>query len=327
MSDQEFEQLDEVNATGENSSSMDPVTPAGGSPMKKNRKADMSKKIDANADEIEDDVKTPMGGPSASEKSAAEGPTGKKAPARKADKASMKESIEDMFGGQDLSEEFKEKATVVFEAAVNAKLQEEVERLEEEFEAQLEEQATAAVSELVENVDSYLDYVVEKWMEENELAIEKGIRTEMAESFIAGLYDLFTEHNIEIPEDKIDAYAEMAEQLDSKDEELSEAINEAIELRKALAEAHKQNVFEEISEGLTDTQREKLEKLAEGVEFDNIEGYASKVEIIKENYFGSKTLTEEVDEIDPIEEEASDTQYADPNIANYVAAISKTLRK
>lgn len=327
MSDQEFEQLDEVKATGEDSSTMDPVTPAGGSPMKKNRKADMSKSVDPKADEIEDDVKTPMGGPSASEKSAAEGSTGKKAPARKADKTGMKESIEEMFGGQDLSEDFKEKATVVFEAAVNAKLQEEVERLEEEFEEKLEEQATAAVSELIENVDSYLDYVVEKWMEENELAIESGIRTEMAESFIAGLHDLFVEHNIEVPEDKVDAYAEMAEQLESKDEELNEVINETIELRKALAEAHKQDVFEDISEGLTDTQREKLAKLAEGVEFDDIEGYASKVEIIKENYFGGKTLTEEVDEIDPIEEETSETQYVDPNVAKYAAAISKTLRK
>lgn len=327
MSDQEFEQLDEVKATGEDSSTMDPVAPAGGSPMKKNRKADMRKNVDPNAEEIEDDVKTPMGGPSASDKSAAEGPTGKKAPARRSDKAGMKESVEEMFAGQDLSEDFKQKATVVFEAALNTKLQEEVARLEEEFEAQLEEQATAVVSELVENVDSYLDYVVEKWMEENELAVESGIRTEMAESFMSGLHDLFVEHNIEIPEDKIDAYAEMAEQLETKDDELNEAINESIELRKALAEAHKQDVFEDISEGLTETQREKLAKLAEGVDYDDLDGYKSKVEIIKENYFGGKTLTEEADEIDPIEEEAHETQYVDPNVAKYAAAISKTLRK
>lgn len=315
MSDQEFEQLDEVKATGEDSEANDPVTPAGGDPKKKNRKADMSKSVDPKADEIEDDVKTPQAS------------ADKKAPARKADKNGMKESVEEMFAGQDLSEDFKERATVVFEAAVNSRLLEEVERLEEEFEEKLEEQATAAVNELVENVDSYLDYVVEKWMEENELAIENGIRTEMAESFIAGLHDLFVEHNIEVPEDKVDAFAQMAEELEGKDAELNEAINDTIELRKQLAEAHKQDVFEEISEGLTDTQREKLAKLAEGVEFDDIEGYTAKVEIIKENYFGGKTLTEEADEIDPIEEEATETQYVDPNVAQYAAAISKTLRK
>jgi hypothetical protein len=327
MSDQEFEQLDEVKATGENSMANDPVVPAGGSPMKKNRPADKSQSVDPNADDIEDDVKTPQG-TAADSKSPAEGPgTGKKAPARMADKAAMKESIEEMFGGQDLSEEFKEKATVVFEAAVNAKLNEEVARLEEEFEAKLEEQAEAAVSDLVEKVDSYLDYVVEKWMEENELAIEAGIRTEMAESFMNGLHDLFIEHNVDISDEAADIVSEMAEELEAKENQLAEAIEQTIALRKDLAEAHKQDAFEEISEGLTETQVEKLEKLAEGVDFDTIEDYKHKVSIIKENYFGGKALTESVDEVDPVEDEATDTRYVDPAVASYAAAISKTLRK
>lgn len=327
MSDQEFEQLDEVKATGENSMANDPVTPAGGDPKKKNRPADMSKTVDANADEIEDDVKTPQG-TAAGEKSPAEGPgEGKKAPARKADKAAMKESIEEMFGGQDLSEEFKEKATIVFEAAVNAKLNEEVERLEEEFETKLNEQAEIAVNDLVEKVDSYLDYVVEKWMEENELAIDSGIRTEMAESFMNGLHDLFVEHNVDISEEKADIVSEMAEELEAKEAKLAEAIEQTIALRKELAEAHVQDAFEEISEGLTETQAEKLEKLAEGIEYDTIEDYKHKVSIIKENYFGGKALTESVDEVDPIEEETAETRYVDPAVASYVEAISKSLRK
>lgn len=327
MSDQEFEQLDEVKATGENSMANDPVTPAGGDAKKKNRPADLSKTADANADNIEDDVKTPQG-TAADSTSPAEGPNkGKKAPARMADKAAMKESIEEMFGGQDLSEEFKEKATVVFEAAVNNKLNEEVARLEEEFETKLEEQAEIAISDLVEKVDSYLDYVVEKWMEENELAIDSGIRTDMAESFMNGLHSLFVEHNVDISEEKADIFSEMAQELESKEIKLAESIEETIALRKSLAEAHKQDALEEISEGLTETQVEKLEKLAEGVDFDTIEDYKHKVSIIKENYFGGKTLTESVDEVDPIEEELTETRYVDPAVASYVDAISKTLRK
>lgn len=327
MADQNLEQLDELKATGENSETSDPVTPAGGDPKKKNRPADMSKSADPKADEIEDDVKTPQG-TAAGDKSAAEGPGGgKKAPPRMADKKGMKESVEEMFAGQDLSEDFKERATVIFEAAVSAKLNEEVARLEEEFETKLNEQAEVAVNELVEKVDSYLDYVVEKWMEENELAVEAGIRTEMAESFMAGLHDLFVEHNVDLPEEKADVFAEMAEELEAKEAKIAEVMEETIALRKELAEAHKQDAFEEISEGLTDTQVEKLEKLAEGIEYDSIDEFKKKVSIIKENYFGGKTLTESVDEVDPIEEETTEQRYVDPAVASYADAISRTLRK
>lgn len=327
MANQKIEQLDELKATGENSATMDPVTPAGGDPRKKNRPADLSKSVNPTADEIEDTVKTPQG-TAFNNKSPAEGPgTGKKAPPRMADKSAMKESVEEMFAGQDLSEEFKERATVIFEAAVNAKINEEVSRLEEEFEEKLNEQAEIAINELIEKVDSYLDYVVEKWMEENELAIESGIRTEMAESFMSSLKDLFVEHNIDLPEDKADIFAEMAEEIEITENRLAEEIEENIALRKALAESYKQDVLEEISEGLTQTQAEKLEKLSEGVEYDSIEDYKRKVTIIKENYFGGKTLTESVGEIDPIEEETVEKRYIDPTMAKYADAISRSLRK
>jgi hypothetical protein len=316
MSDKELDQLDEVKATlGSPNETHDSVTPAGGDPKKKNRPADVSKTVDPNADNIEDDVKTPQGTAAKKAKEPAAG-------------VSMKESVEEMFAGQNLSEEFKEKATVVFEAAVNAKLNEEVQRLEEQFEAKLEEQTALAVDELVEKVDSYLDYVVEKWMEENELAVEKGIRAEIAESFIAGLADLFAEHNINLPEEEADVVADMAEQLEQTEEKLDEAIAQVVELRKELTEAKKADAFSEIAESLTETQAEKLEKLAEGVEFENLDEYKAKVKIIKENYFGgAKELTESVDEIDPIEEETSSVKAIDPDMARYTAAISKSLRK
>ena len=316
MSDKELDQLDEVKATlGSPNETSDPVTPAGGDPKKKKRPADASKTVDPKADEIEDDVKTPQG---TADKKAKEPAAG----------VSMKESVEEMFAGQNLSEEFKEKATVVFEAAVNAKLNEEVTRLEEEFEAKLEEQTSVAVNELVEKVDSYLDYVVEKWMEENELAIEKGLRAEIAESFIAGLADLFAEHNINLPEEDLDVVADMAEQLETTESKLDEAVSQVVELRKELTEAKKADAFEEIAEGLTDTQVEKLEKLAEGIEFENLDEYKNKIQIIKENYFGgAKELTESVDEVDPIDEGTSEVRTIDPAMARYAEAISKSLRK
>jgi hypothetical protein len=292
MSHEELDQLDEVKATGEESEANDPVAPEGGSP-KKNRKGD------------------------------------KEAGEKTAPKAGMKEAVDAMFAGDDLSEEFKEKATVVFEAAVNAKLTEEVAKLEEEFEAKLDEQAELAVNELVEKVDSYLDYVVEQWMEANEVAIEKGIRNEIAESFIEGLRELFVEHSINIPEEDVDVLADITEQLEETEAALNEAKNEAIELRKQLDESKREDAFETIAEGLTDTQSEKLKALTEGLEFGNLDDYTRKVEIIKENYFGDSKkveLTEEVGEIDPIEEGTTEVSV-DPTVARYADAISRTLRK
>lgn len=316
MSHEELDQLDEVKATlGSPNETHDSVAPAGGDPKKKNRPADLSKAVDPNADNIEDDVKTPQG---TADKKAKEPAAG----------VSMKESVNEMFAGQNLSEEFKEKATIVFEAAVNSKLNEEVQRLEEEFEAKLDEQVELAVNELVEKVDAYLDYVVENWMEENELAIEKGLRAEIAESFIAGLADLFAEHNINLPEEDVNVVADMAEQLENTEAELNEAVAEVIELRKELIEAKKSDAFEEIAESLTETQSEKLQKLAEGVQFDDLDEYKEKVKIIKESYFGgSKDLNESADFIDEIETEETQVKVIDPDMARYTAAISKSLRK
>ena len=311
MSEKELEQLDEFKADGEDSMAADAVTGAGGAVKK--RKADKAGAAEK-ADNIEDDVKTPQG------------TAGKVSPKRPADKG-MKESVEEMFAGADLSEDFKEKATVVFEAAVHAKLTEEVARLEEQFEAQLDEQVETAVSELVEKVDTYLDYVVENWMEENRVAIDRGIRAEIAESFIDGLRDLFVEHNINIPEEEVNVVADMAEQLEATEAKLNESINEAIELRAMLEESAVEKMVESYSKGLTETQAEKLSTLAEGIEFSNVEEFEKKLKIVKENYFGGKAvLSEGLDSLDPIENETQSVKH-DPSVSAYVDAISRSLRK
>jgi len=319
------EELQEVKADGEDSATMDPVTPAGGDPKGKNRKADKRTSVDPKADEIEDDVKTPQG-TAASKESPVKGKTSaKQTPARRADKRGMGEHVEKMFEGQDLSEEFKEQASVIFEAAVNERVKEELEVLGEEYEQKLEEQVDTVVEELVSQVDTYLDYVVEKWMEENELAIENGIRTEITESFMEGLRDLFAEHNIDIPDDDADTVADMAEALEEMEAKLNEAIAANIELTDQLNEALESDVFEEISEGLSANQADKLKSLVEGIEYKDIDDFKRKAEIIKENYFGTgETLTEEAgDDVDPIEEEAAPSHNVDPEIARIAESLGK----
>lgn len=313
-------QLDEFTASGENSTTNDAMTPAGGS--NKKRAADKNTGSDAAKSTS---TETPGQGGSATD--LIDSTPTVKAAKRMADK-SMGESVEEMFAGSDLSEDFKEKATVIFEAAVNAKLQEEVNRLEEEFTARLDEEVELVVNELTEKVDAYLDYVVEQWMEENQVAIERGIRAEVAESFIDGLRDLFIEHSINLPEEETDILADMAEALEQTENNLNEAINESIELRQALEGLKAEKILESYSNGLTDTQAEKLRALAEGVEFADANEFGRKVEIIKEQYFGGKSvLRESTDGIDPIELDNSSTVKVDPAMALYADAISKSLRK
>ena len=310
MVKKELGKLDEFKADGEDSSTADPVTGEGG-PVKK-RKADANSSAEK-ADTIDTD--TP------------EGSADKKAPARRADSGSMKESVDEMFAGADLSEEFKEKATVVFEAAVNAKLHEEVARIEEQFEAKLDEQVELAISEIVEKVDNYLDYVVEQWMEDNKLAIERGIRGEIAESFLEGLKDLFIEHNVNLPEEEADVVADIVDQLEETEAKLNAAINETIELKKALTESKKSEILESYTKNLTQTQAEKFRALTEGVDYTDLADLKRKVKIISEQYFGTKSiLTESMGDIDPIED-APQVRHIDSTMTAYTQAITKTLRK
>jgi len=241
-----------------------------------------------------------------------------------------KEEVEAMFDGEDLSEEFKEKATTFFQAAMHARLEEEHARLEEEFNTKLEEQVAHIVEDLSTKVDDYLNYVVEQWMEENEIAIESSLRSEITEQFIEGFRQLCVENNVELPEEKIDVLGELGAQIEELEAKLDEAVNANIELTKTLDEQTKELVFAEVAEGMAATQIDKFSTLAEGVDFDDAETYKRKLELVKEQYFTEKksatTIAEQ--EEDAAEGLSESVQPQVPAaVANYVKAISRTIKK
>ena len=245
----------------------------------------------------------------------------------------MKEDVEEMFVGTDLSEEFKDKATTLFEAAVNARATLEIARLEEEFETAYEERLEEEVASIVENVetnlDTYLDYIVEKWMEDNQVAIESSLRNEIMEEFIGGLKGLFAEHYIDVPEEKVDVIEAMAQKIETLENALNESINDTIELKSVLAEAKMSSLIDELSEGLTMSQAEKFAALAEGVSFDgNFNSYKSKLEMVKETYFSMKPRTSNIEEETfESDDESVNTVNMDPHVSNYVRAIARTTKK
>ena len=254
--------------------------------------------------------------------------------------AVVKEDIDEMFG-DDLSEEMKEKASVIFEAAINTRLTIEEARLAEEFEAKtveleesfnqrLEEETVAIFEDLTTKLDQYLDYCAEQWMEENMLAIENSLRADIAEDFIQGLHGLFAEHYIRVPDEKIDLVAELKAELEDVKSKLNETLDEKIELETAINEATKQAAIDEVCEGLAVTQAEKLRTLAEGLEYSDDESYRKKLEIVKENIFKkTKTastglISEEIDGEDTTE--TGTTGYVAPGMDKYIAAVRKSVK-
>ena len=201
----------------------------------------------------------------------------------------IEEDVNALLGGEELSEEFREKAKVVFEAALNSKVSEIQEALEAQYSEALTEAREALKGELTERVDSYLEYVAQEWLTENELAIEHGLKTEMTESFLSGMKGLFEEHYVTIPEDKYDVLESMVEKLDEMETKLNEQIDANINLNKRLAESTQDVILDQISEGLAVTQKEKLASLAESVEFESEEEYREKLETLKESYFSKST--------------------------------------
>jgi hypothetical protein len=247
-------------------------------------------------------------------------------------KLSVREDVEEMFDGQELSEEFKDKASTLFEAAVTARISLEVAKLEEQFEEKLDEAKTEITEELEKGLDTYLDYVVEKWMEDNKVAIESALRNEIMEEFIGGLKNLFAENYIEMPEEKIDVVESLANKVEELEAALAESINENAELKDVVAESVRHDVLNDLAEGLTMTQAEKFFALAEGIDFDgDLDVYAKKLSVVKEQYFSKKSPTTAVN----IEEETFEgdvgTQQAtvsvDPSVGKYVQAISRTIKK
>lgn len=238
----------------------------------------------------------------------------------------MAEAVAEIFAGQDLSEDFMDKAGTIFEAAINERVADATQALEEAYEQKLEEELEGAVNELVEKIDEYLDYAVSHYMEENAIAIERGIQVEMAESFMNGLKGLFEEHNVSIDEESLDVVAEMAEDLENLEAKLNEQIEENISLMSRLQESAAAEVFATVAEGLTMSEVEKLSVLSEGFDFGDLDTYSRKLEVVKENYFGSKKVfvKESLDD-EPID--IAEETYVDAGIAAVAAAISKSVKR
>ena len=216
------------------------------------------------------------------------------------DEVDIDDDVNALLGGQELSEEFREKAKTIFEAALKSKVTELREAMDAHYEAKLVEEVEGMKDELIERVDSYLEYVADEWLQENALQVERGIRTEMTESFLEGMRGLFEEHYVSIPEDKYDVVESMVDKLDEMESKLNEQIEKNITITKSLSEATADGIVSEVSEGLSSTQKEKLASLAEGVGFESEESYKEKLETLKESYFktspkrsDTEVLTEE----------------------------------
>jgi hypothetical protein len=243
--------------------------------------------------------------------------------------SSMKEDLDAVFDGEDLTEEFKDRASALFEAAIEVRVMSEMARLEEEYAEALEEQMVTFTEELTTKLDSYLDYVVENWLEENQVAIESTIHSELTQDFIEGLKNLFAEHYINVPDEKVDVLEAMAEKLEILESKLDEVLEENNELRGALVEEAAKDIIEDISSGLALTQKDKFVKIAEGIEFDgDLVNFEKKLTAIKESYFGnSQTNQSNILEESYDGEEETSTKYVDPLVGRYADAISKNIKK
>ena len=228
----------------------------------------------------------------------------------------------------DLSEEFKEKAATIFETAVKTRIQEQVKVLESQYEEKLSKETETVKEAMVSKVDSYLNYVVEEWMKENELAVERGIRTEIAEDFITGLKSLFKEHYIDVPEEKYNVLEDLTNQSKDLEAKLNEQIEKNVNLTKEVSEFHKKQAIAEVSADLADTEVEKFVSMAENVEYDSADKFKEKLETIKESYF-PKTKSEETtskDEVDSVAANEPAVEASSDAMAAYTAAISKNLK-
>ena len=234
----------------------------------------------------------------------------------------IEEDVNALFGGEDLSEEFKEKAKLVFETALNAKVSEVKEALEAKYQETLDERIAEEKASLSERVDNYLEYVADEWFTENALAVEQGLKTDMTESFLSGMKSLFEEHYVTIPDDKYDVLESMVEKLDDMETKLNEQIEKNVSLNSRLGESVANGILESVSEGLASTQKEKLASLSESVEFDGEESYREKLETLRESYFSSKAKSPAV-KSDTISEGVDSADATD--VSNSMAAYMKTL--
>jgi hypothetical protein len=228
----------------------------------------------------------------------------------------------------DLSEEFKEKAATIFETAVRTRIQEQTKILQAQYEQKLSTEKETVKEAMVEKVDSYLNYVVEEWMKENELAVERGIRTEIAEDFITGLKGLFKEHYIEVPEEKYNVLDDLTNQVKDLESKLNEQIEKNVNLSKVVSESEKTTLINDVSADLAETEKEKFAKMAENVEFDSAPKFKEKLETVKESYFPKSKIEEatSTDEVDSVAANIPVDAGTSDAMAAYTAAISKDLK-
>ena len=234
--------------------------------------------------------------------------------------------VQALLEGEELSEEFQEKARTIFEAAIRSKVTEMTESIKAQYEETLVEEVKAIKEELQDRLDSYLEYVADEWVSENELAIEHGLKTEMTESFLEGMKKLFEDHYVTIPEEKYDVIESMVDKLDEMESKLNEQIDKNVALNRRLAESTADVIFAEVTEGLAQTQRDKLATLAENVEFESENGYREKLETLKESYFPSKPSTP-TSKSENLTEESEATDYQSKAVSSTMERYLQTMTR
>jgi len=239
-----------------------------------------------------------------------------------ANELSLEADVKALIGDENLTEEFKAKAATIFEAAVKSRIAEAKEQMEADYAKKLTEETESSKATLVEKVDSYLNYVVQEWMTQNEIAIERGIKGEIAEDFISGLKKLFEDHYINVPDEKYDVLEDQASQIEELNKKLDEQIENNVKLNSTIGDLTKKDILDEVSSPLTDTQKEKFNKLAEEIDYANADDFKKKVSTIKESYFGEKEISSK-NEIDSPSEGGEEVDMTSAMSA-YTAAISKT---
>ena len=242
------------------------------------------------------------------------------------DKIDVEDDLNALIAGEELSEEFQEKARTIFEAAIKTKVAEMTEAVKAQYEETLVEEVKAIKEELQDRLDSYLEYVADEWVSENELAIEHGLKTEMTESFLEGMKKLFEDHYVTIPEEKYDVIESMVDKLDEMESKLNEQIDKNVALNKRLAESTADVIFAEVTEGLAQTQRDKLATLAENVEFESENGYREKLETLKESYFPSNTSTPN-SKSENLTEESEATDYQSKAVSSVMERYLQTMTR
>tara|TARA_B100001094_G_scaffold261516_1_gene262347 strand:+ start:1126 stop:2214 length:1089 start_codon:yes stop_codon:yes gene_type:complete len=237
----------------------------------------------------------------------------------------MEDDVNALLGGEELSEEFREKAKTIFEAAINSKVSEIKSKLDEEKTTAINEAVAEHKAELTERTDSYLEYVAAEWLKENQLAVEHGLKTEMTESFLGGMKSLFEDHYVSIPDTKYDVVSTMVEKLDDMETKLNEQLQKNVELNKRLSESASDVILSGVSEGLAATQKEKLATLAEGVEFESEESYTEKLTTLRESYFSDKKVAPQSSAADTLMEATDGTlaEQVSGTMEKYMSALGK----